>query len=408
MSATGEPEPEESRQDLSAAELIRRYEAGTRDFRGSHLDRYSDFALDRHADLRGANLEGIVLSDSLCECSDLSQSNLRRADLRRTGLWMCNLKGADLSGSDLSDSWAKGSHLQDANLRAAEMSSVEFTPDCRLSGANLSGANLRKANLKGATLMGADLAGSDLTGANLSATYLAEAYLSRANLRKANLTRANLTGADLIGADLASANLTDANLTGANLSGANLRKANLKGANLAGADLTGTDLTAAWVTHGQRAAAKSSKRATLPCGLSAAELLPRFLVATLPTSLVAGAVALMLFGLLPGADCGRCTLPVILVMTEAGLQAIVTVILRRGRVPPEELGGFIAPAGMAVAGCLVLYVILYDSILLAESSAKVVMDLVVFVGWAVVHIILCYADVWPGAGDLRENEYLSA
>ena len=75
------------------------------------------------ADLRGAKLRGV----------DLSEANLSEADLR----------GADLSGAN----------LREAKLRIAD-----------LSGANLRGVDLSEANLSGANLRGADLRGASLRG----------------------------------------------------------------------------------------------------------------------------------------------------------------------------------------------------------------------------------------------------
>ena len=75
------------------------------------------------ADLRGAKLRGV----------DLSEANLSEADLR----------GADLSGAN----------LREAKLRIAD-----------LSGANLRGGDLSEANLSGANLRGADLRGASLRG----------------------------------------------------------------------------------------------------------------------------------------------------------------------------------------------------------------------------------------------------
>ena len=360
MSATGEPEPEESRQDdLSLVELRRRYEAGTRDFRRSSLSLYMEVghhSFDR-AHLRGANFEGIVLSDSAVELIDLTQSNLRRADLRRTVLMRCSLKGADLSGSDLSQAIFVDSYLGDANLRAAEMNGTEFIVHC----------NLERANLEAAVLTGAKFSGANLAGANL-----AGANLSRTDLREASLEGSDLTNVDLTGADLTATDLMDAVL--------------------AGADLTGADLTAAKVTRGQLAAAKSTKRATLPSGLTAAELLARFLAATLATSLVVGVVALIIH-VLQGEDLAGCTtLPAVIVVTETGLQAIVSVIVRRGRLSYEELAKFFwsAAFGYPVTG-----VFLYMNPFIYDRSVQDVASLLrVSVGWAVAYIILCYVNIW--------------
>ena len=98
-------------------------------------------AVNRDADLEGANLIGAYL-----EGADLIGANLRDADLG----------DADLRGANLRDANLIGANLEGANLRDAD-----------LEGADLEGANLRDADLEGAYLRGADLEGADLRDADL-------------------------------------------------------------------------------------------------------------------------------------------------------------------------------------------------------------------------------------------------
>ena len=95
------------------------------------------------ADLRGAKLRGVDLSEA-----NLSGADLRGAKLRGVDLSEANLSEADLRGADLS-----GANLREAKLRIAD-----------LSGANLRGVDLSEANLSGANLRGADLRGASLRG----------------------------------------------------------------------------------------------------------------------------------------------------------------------------------------------------------------------------------------------------
>jgi uncharacterized protein YjbI with pentapeptide repeats len=155
-------------------ELISRYEAGERDFRGAKLagaNLNEVFLVG--ADFRGANLAGAYLY-----CAILARSSFADADL--AGAY---LVGAELDGADF-------------------------------DGADLAGANLAGADLRGAYLIGADLAGADLAGADLR--------------------DANLAGADLAGAILKDADLAGANLAGANLAGAKLARTEFEGAIFAG------------------------------------------------------------------------------------------------------------------------------------------------------------------------------
>ena len=78
----------------SVSDLLRRYAAGERDFRGAHLN---------WADLRGADL--IV--------ADLSHADLSHADL----------SGADLRGAHL-----RGAHLRGADLNWAQLNGVKNPP----------------------------------------------------------------------------------------------------------------------------------------------------------------------------------------------------------------------------------------------------------------------------------------
>ena len=129
-----------------------------------------------YANLSGADLSNVYLSDAI--------------------LNYANLRGADLSNVYLSDAI-----LNYANLRGAD-----------LKGANLSGADLSYADLRGVDLRYADLRGVDLRGADLRGAYLSGADLSDADLRGANLRYANLSDVDLRGANLKYANLSDADL----------------------------------------------------------------------------------------------------------------------------------------------------------------------------------------------------
>ena len=178
-----------------AKELIKCYDAGERNFMGTHLSQ--------------AYLPWVELSEI-----NLSQANLSEAYLNRA-----NLSGADLSEANLSKVNLISGDLSEANLNGANLSQA-YMHRADLSGASLIGANLR----------GTDLSQADLSGANLSGANLSEVTLSWANLSEANLSRANLSRANLVGAKFTSLDLSEANLSGAKLTGVNLNEANLVGA----------------------------------------------------------------------------------------------------------------------------------------------------------------------------------
>lgn len=114
---------------MDAAELLRRYGDGERDFAGAKLARVN---------LRDAVLVGI----------DLHDADLREADL-------C---GADLSNADLSDA---------------------YLGEALLAEAKLCGAKLCRADCREADLADADLTGADVTGARFLDADLRRAKLSQ-------------------------------------------------------------------------------------------------------------------------------------------------------------------------------------------------------------------------------------
>jgi uncharacterized protein YjbI with pentapeptide repeats len=128
------------------------------------------------ADLRCANLRGIIFRGANLSGANLSGASLRDADLvytnlRNTNLVYTNLRNANLSCANLS-----GSYLIDADLSASNLSSAN------LSGANLSGANLLNTILTGANLIDADLQCTDLRGADFPGANLKNTCLDPANI----------------------------------------------------------------------------------------------------------------------------------------------------------------------------------------------------------------------------------
>lgn len=87
---------------MKVEELIKRYLAGERDFRG--------------VDLRGADLSGVDLEWADLSGADLEWTNLEWAILRGTILERANLSGAFLRGADLEWANLRGAHLRGAHL----------------------------------------------------------------------------------------------------------------------------------------------------------------------------------------------------------------------------------------------------------------------------------------------------
>lgn len=132
------------------------------------------------ADLCGAALQAMDLSDV-----DLTGADLTGADLERSCLQRSNL-----SNTLLVDTCARQAQFGAANLTGARLD------NSRAPGADLSFADLRGAKMRGTVLVGACLAFSDLRGADLSGVFAAMATFRGADLTGANLDGGHLTGAN--------------------------------------------------------------------------------------------------------------------------------------------------------------------------------------------------------------------
>lgn len=138
-----------------SGELLRRYQAGDRNFQGVNL--------------AGVYLVGINLSQANLIQANLVQTNLSNANLSQTKLIIANLSQALMTGANLHRAKLVGAILTNAQLRYANLSSADLTDadlrNAQLFGANLSYANLTHANLKGADLTQVNFTGTDLTQA---------------------------------------------------------------------------------------------------------------------------------------------------------------------------------------------------------------------------------------------------
>lgn len=122
-----------------------------------------------------------------------------------------DLHGANLQGVNLSDETEYEIVVEVEGIHEDSMHAVHHKT--RLPGATLFLANLREADLSGADLTRANLTSSNMSAAKLCGANLTEAILIGANLREADLRKADLRGADLREANLRGANLRGANLT---------------------------------------------------------------------------------------------------------------------------------------------------------------------------------------------------
>jgi len=149
------------------------------------------------ANLTGANLDGVDLSNK-----DLTGTILRGVDLSGVDLSNKDLNGADLYGVDLSNKDLTGVNLSGVDLSNKDLTGTILT-FANLSGTNLNGVDLSNKDLTGVNLSGIDLSNKDLTGTILKDAKKIEISLknpSNSNwpalneIQNLNVTRYDLSG----------------------------------------------------------------------------------------------------------------------------------------------------------------------------------------------------------------------
>ncbi|WP_159790374.1 pentapeptide repeat-containing protein [Sodalinema gerasimenkoae] len=160
-------ESDEPKREITADNFLKQIEKGIKNF---HLIKVTN------ANLRGLDLNDIVMTQSELRSCDFSQSSLLHANFQET-----RLKGTNFSGSFLAKS-----NFYKANLIGCNFSGVHG------QGVNLSHANLRGANLTWADLRGVNLAKATLQDVNLSYTNLEGANLGRGRIAATTLNMLRL------------------------------------------------------------------------------------------------------------------------------------------------------------------------------------------------------------------------
>jgi hypothetical protein len=108
--------------DLTARELLARYEAGERDFAGVNLSQARlDGAVLDYINLKGANLLNVSFKGAIIRSSDLTNAKLQRANLTHASLCNSNLENANLE-----DATINGTNLVDATLKGATLTNALF------------------------------------------------------------------------------------------------------------------------------------------------------------------------------------------------------------------------------------------------------------------------------------------
>jgi uncharacterized protein YjbI with pentapeptide repeats len=186
---------------LGAIYLIEQISRDSKAYRVPGMELIAAYVRE-HSQMGHTSLE--PATDVQSALSVLGRSGHGGLDLRRTVLWGADLEGAHLADVNLTEARMRGAHLMSARMPRGRLRGAD------LVGADLSGAHLRGANLVGADLSAAKLRGTDLQGADLSG---------------AKLRAADLQGASLVGATLGDADLTAAALDGVDLTGASSKRA---------------------------------------------------------------------------------------------------------------------------------------------------------------------------------------
>jgi uncharacterized protein YjbI with pentapeptide repeats len=124
---------QERMQGMDTQELLKRYQAGERDFILVSLPQADLHAADLyHANLSGADLRRADLRDA-----NLTGARLRRTDLAWADLRGANLAGANLSRADLHQADLRGADLNHANLEESNVTDEQLAQAVSLSGAIL-------------------------------------------------------------------------------------------------------------------------------------------------------------------------------------------------------------------------------------------------------------------------------
>jgi len=125
---------------------------------------------------------------------ELAEFQRLYANRKREFRWI-DLRGQDLTGMHLANTVFIESNLDSAILVGVNLQNARL-PKANLQRANLSGADLSYAKLKSANLRYANFSGANLTGADFSSADLTAANMNGAILVKANFTNAILTDID--------------------------------------------------------------------------------------------------------------------------------------------------------------------------------------------------------------------
>jgi serine/threonine protein kinase len=191
-------------------------------------------ASDRKVSLRGANLRGAHLTQSIIGSLDLSGADLTDAQLAQIKWTDVDLHNAVLTRANLTSANLLGVNLRNAQLNTARLASCQ-APSTILENADLSDADVTHANLERASCVG-----TNFSRARLSQTNLDEADCTNANFSDANLIMTHLSGAICSHAKFERAIMNQTDFSGARLAGADFQGVRSSRIKIMGADIANT------------------------------------------------------------------------------------------------------------------------------------------------------------------------
>lgn len=207
-------------------EIIKRYEAGERNFAG--------------IDLRFINISYSCFMDTNFSGANLQVSAFRNIYLVNINFTNANLQGAIFSG------YLIGCNLSNTNLRGVDFEGTNLT------GVDLTGADLTSADLSGAKLIRTNLSNANLTGAKITpSTIFCNTIMPDGRIE--NKSSKVIDSQELLKRyaegekDFRNIFLDRVDLSGVNLQSINLRGAHLSHVNLQGAFFEGEDLSAHFI-----------------------------------------------------------------------------------------------------------------------------------------------------------------
>jgi uncharacterized protein YjbI with pentapeptide repeats len=230
-------------QTISPEELVRRYDAGERDFRGLDMSglKFRQPPNFAGADFSDGNFKGTFLGGAQLISCDLSRCDLTEADLSSAVLLRAILTGAKLSGATLRSTGLREAVLESASLENASLEGVDMS-SLVATRANFSGSSLRSCNLDGARLLGANFSRARFHDSQLHNSDLSEANLEQSAFENVQFDGTKFGHVNLAGLVFIRSAFADSDLSNRSLRGAKFSATRFRGVKFDGSDLQGLEV----------------------------------------------------------------------------------------------------------------------------------------------------------------------